>query len=176
MAEERAAALGSQYTISISFSTRIDCGMSSLMTLGKSPHHFSVTPLSWVIKGTFYLTNPVNLWIHKSLLSLSKLFTPPASKQKHMHLDGHPWEIREGWQSPALCLLEITTAAVALGCLSGKWRMKFPGDSSSSGESSCQWGEAVLVLPLFPSRWTSSAQAWSNSGAPNSTQVYTQAK
>lgn len=46
MAEERAAALGSQYTISISFSTRIDCGMSSLMTLGKSPHHFSVTPLS----------------------------------------------------------------------------------------------------------------------------------
>ena len=85
---KRTAALESQYMIS--FSTRIDCRMRSLKTLGKSAHHFSVTPLSWVLKGEFSLILSICESTSLCSQSLSKLFTPSVSKQAHIHLDGHP--------------------------------------------------------------------------------------
>ena len=76
---KRTAALESQYMIS--FSTRIDCRMRSLKTLGKSAHHFSVIPFSWLLKGEFSLILSICGSISLCSQSLSKLFTPSVSKQ-----------------------------------------------------------------------------------------------
>lgn len=171
---KRTVALESQYMIS--FSTRIDCRMRSLKTLGKSAHHFSVTPLSWMLKGEFSLILSICKSINLCSQSLSKQFTPSVSKHEHMHLDGHPTGDARRMRV-ALWLLEFITAATgAQLSLFGKWRMKFPRISCSLGKYSCQWWETALVLLLSYPRWTSSAQAWNNMGAPNSTQVYTQAQ
>lgn len=160
---KRTAALESQYMIS--FSTRIDCRMRSLKTLGKSAHHFSVTPLSWVLKGEFSLI----LSICESI-SLCSQVTFQAIYTFIFQTGTYTF----GWAP--------TSMWEWWGWLCGswksqqQWRMKFPRISCSLGKSSCQWWETALVLPLSHPRWTSSAQAWNNMGFPNSTQICTQAK
>lgn len=119
------------------------------MTLGKSLHHFSMPLLSWA----FYLTSPVDLWIHESLLSVTfKAIYTFSSQEEHMYLDGR---CKESGKFPALCLPEITTAATGVSL--PLWEVE---DKKPQG----QWlpGESQLHLrgkkPWSHPRWNSSTQ------------------
>lgn len=148
--------------------------MSSFMTLGKSSHHFSVTLVSWIIKGAFYLTNPVKLWTHKSLLS--KLFTPSACKQEPMHWDGHPWETRgRRGVSSLMPPGNHNSCHWGLALFLGRrgWKSQgqlLPGESQLPVREKKPWSYSYFTLDGLALLKTQV------SSAPNSTQVYTRAK
>lgn len=139
------------------------------MTLGKSLHHFSVTPLSWVIiKGTFYLTNPIDLWIHKSLLShfQSYLHLQLSNRNICIWMDIHG-RCKESGEFPALFLLEITTAATGVSLPLWEIEDKKPRGSSSLGKASFAWGRRSLAPTLDELALLRTVYC----GALNSTQV-----
>lgn len=168
--EKRAVALESQKWFLFLSLPGIDCGMCCFMTLGKSPHHFSVTPLSCVIKGTFYLTNPVNLSICKSLLSVTFKTIYTFGFQTETYAFGWtPMGNARRVGSPQLC---VSWKPQQL-----QWVLVFFSEVEDENPQGQQFpGESQLPVrekqPWSHPGWTSAMQDWHDSSASNSTQVY----